>query len=156
VGAVKSPALYFRAGVGAVIANRSGRVLACERADEPGSWQFPQGGLKKNESPALAVLREVREETDIRKRDLELLDAYPQPLAYELPPEDWSAKRGRGQALYWFLFRLRDPKVSIDLEIAGEFRAWRWMRFEQLTRITPDFRRPAYRQIYERFGRLLS
>jgi len=153
---VKSPSQYFRAGVGAVIANRYGQVLACERTDARGSWQFPQGGLKKDESPAQAVLREVREETGIRKRDLELLDAYPQPLAYELPPEYWSPKRGRGQALYWFLFRLRDADVPIDLEIAGEFCAWRWMGFEELTRVTPEFRRPAYRQIYERFGRLLS
>jgi putative (di)nucleoside polyphosphate hydrolase len=153
---VKSAALYFRAGVGAVIANASGQVLACERADVPGSWQFPQGGLKTNESPAQAVLREVREETGIRKRDLELLDTYPHPLAYELPPEAWSAKTGRGQALYWFLFRVRDPEVSIDLEKAREFCAWRWMRFDQLTRLSDDFRRPAYQQIYERFGQLLS
>ena len=148
--------MYFRAGVGAVIGNASGRVLACERADVPGSWQFPQGGLKTNETPAQAVLREVREETGIRRRDLELLDTYPQPLAYELPPDAWSAKTGRGQALYWFLFRLRDPNKPIDLKHADEFRAWRWMPFERMTRMTVDFRRPAYRQIYERFRPLLS
>jgi putative (di)nucleoside polyphosphate hydrolase len=152
----KSAALYFRAGVGAVIANATGRVLACERADVPGAWQFPQGGLKKNESPAQAVLREVREETGIRKRDLELLDTYPHPLAYELPRAAWSAKTGRGQVLYWFLFRVRDPEVPIDLDSAGEFRAWQWMPFARLTRVCADFRRPAYKQVYERFGPLLS
>jgi hypothetical protein len=38
---MKSPAQYFRAGVGAAIINRGGLVLALERADIPGAWQLP-------------------------------------------------------------------------------------------------------------------
>jgi len=36
----------FRAGVGAIILNTSGQVLALERKDIPGVWQLPQGGLE--------------------------------------------------------------------------------------------------------------
>jgi type I restriction enzyme M protein len=39
------PTQTFRAGVGAMIVNREGRVLILERRDIPGSWQMPQGGL---------------------------------------------------------------------------------------------------------------
>ncbi len=39
------PEEYFRAGAGAVVINREGLVLALERADIPGAWQLPQGGL---------------------------------------------------------------------------------------------------------------
>ena len=153
---MKSAALYFRAGVGAAIVNDTGQVLACERTDVPGAWQLPQGGLKERESVVEAVFREVREETGIRKRDLEQLDSYPQPLAYELPPEAWSAKTGRGQVNYWFLLRVRDAGIAIDLDTGGEFRAWRWMSFEELLRVSADFRRPVYQQIFERFRRRLA
>ena len=64
---MKSPAQYFRAGVGAAIVNRGGLVLALERADIPGAWQLPQGGLKASESPLQAVFREVKEETGLLK-----------------------------------------------------------------------------------------
>jgi putative (di)nucleoside polyphosphate hydrolase len=153
---VKSAALYFRAGVGAAIVNDAGQVLACERTDVPGAWQLPQGGLREHESVVEAVFREVREETGIRERDLEPLDSYPQPLAYELPPEAWSAKTGRGQVGYWFLLRVRDPRIAIELGTGGEFRAWRWMSFEELLRVSADFRRPVYQQIFERFRRRLA
>ena len=91
---MKAPAQYFRAGVGAAIVNRGGFVLALERADIPGAWQLPQGGLQASESPLHAVFREVQEETGIPKGELELLDTYPEPLAYELPPKPGPRRPG--------------------------------------------------------------
>ncbi|MFW6089679.1 MAG: NUDIX domain-containing protein, partial [Gemmatimonadota bacterium] len=95
---------YFRAGVGALIVDGSGRVLACERADVPGAWQLPQGGLRSGEDPLEGALREVEEETGVARGELELLDRHPEPLVYELPPEARSPKTGRGQVQYWFAF----------------------------------------------------
>ena len=45
------PEEYFRAGAGAVVINDRGLVLALERADIPGAWQLPQGGLDAGEEP---------------------------------------------------------------------------------------------------------
>jgi putative (di)nucleoside polyphosphate hydrolase len=61
----EEPSQTFRVGVGAVIMNQEGKVLALERRDIPGEWQMPQGGLKVGESPKGAVKREIREETGI-------------------------------------------------------------------------------------------
>jgi putative (di)nucleoside polyphosphate hydrolase len=148
---MKLPAQYFRAGAGALIIDAQGLVLALERADKPGAWQLPQGGLDQNEEPLAAALREIREETGISQGDLELLDTYPTPLAYELPTAMRSEKTGRGQVQHWFLFRFRGREESIDLSAGGELRAWKWMRFEALLGITVAFRRPVYTALLERF-----
>jgi putative (di)nucleoside polyphosphate hydrolase len=148
---VKSPSQYFRAGAGAVIVDRRGLVLALERADTPGAWQLPQGGLKASESPLQAVFREVEEETGIRKRALALLDTYPEPLAYQLPVDVWSKKTGRGQVGYWFLLRFEGTDEDIDLEQSPESSSWKWMRFERLVASVVAFRKPVYRRLQERF-----
>jgi len=152
---MKSPSQYFRAGTGAVIVDRRGLVLAIERADAPGAWQLPQGGLKAAESPLQGVFREVHEETGIAKRDLEVLDAYPEPLAYELPAGVWSKKTGRGQVGYWFLLRFDGSDAAITVEDSSETSAWKWMPFERLVASVVAFRKPVYCRLHERFKRHL-
>jgi len=134
-----------------LIVDRRGLVLALERADTAGSWQLPQGGLKRSESPLEAMFREVKEETGISRHHLELLDACPEPLAYELPVEAWSKKTGRGQVGYWFLLRFNGTDEAINLEEASEFSAWQWITFERLVTVVVDFRRHVYRRLDERF-----
>jgi putative (di)nucleoside polyphosphate hydrolase len=148
---MKSPALYFRAGVGAAIVNCGGLVLALERADIRGAWQLPQGGLKASESPLQAVFREVQEETGILQSALELLDTYPEPLAYDLPPAAWSKKTGRGQVGYWFLLRFHGSDAAIHLERSAEPSAWQWLPFARLVACVVEFRKPVYRHLQERF-----
>ena len=153
---MRAPAQYFRAGAGSVILNGAGLVLALERASIPGAWQLPQGGLRASEEPLDAAYRETAEETGISRADLELLDSFPEPLAYELPAGARSAKTGRGQAQYWFLFRFRGEENRIDPTASEEFCAWRWMPFHALIEATVDFRRPVYRRLAERFQGYLT
>ncbi|HEX4997187.1 MAG TPA: RNA pyrophosphohydrolase [Terriglobia bacterium] len=137
---------YFRAGAGAVIVDHKGRVLALERSAAPGAWQLPQGGMMKDEEPLATVLREVEEETGIHEDDLRIMDQYPEPLTYELPVELRSAKTGRGQAHYWFLFRHR-AGAPIALPSPGEFQRWQWMTFEELIERVVPFRKPVYTRL---------
>lgn len=139
--------VYFRAGIGAVITNDRGQVLACERTAIPGFWQTPQGGIEEGEEPLDTAWREIHEETGIRRKHLELLRACAEPLAYELPLEFRKRKTGRGQVLYWFLFRLKAGDEVIDLSRDDEFRAWKWMTFDELIAAAADFRRPLYRRV---------
>ena len=153
---MNSPAQYFRAGTGAVIVNSEGLVLACERADFPGAWQLPQGGLEDSEEPLQGAFREIAEETGISKDNLELIDTYPEPLVYELPVSRRSEKTGRGQVQYWFLFRFHGADSGIDVNKSREFSAWQWMPFDRLLKLVADMRKPVYRRLAERFQECFS
>ena len=140
---------FFRAGAAAVISNHSGQILCFERADHPGAWQLPQGGLKDGEEPLQAVSREIFEETALTSNQLVLLDIHPEPLAYELPVQLRNPKVGRGQVLYWFLFRFLGNEAAIKLSRGKEFRSWQWMTFSRLLEIVVEFRQPVYRRVAE-------
>lgn len=57
----------FRKNVAGVIINNENKVLIVNRKNNPKHWQFPQGGINKNETPEQAVLRELKEETGLNK-----------------------------------------------------------------------------------------
>ena len=136
---------FFRANVGIVVCNRAGQVLACERADYRGAWQFPQGGMLASEEPLDAAYRELKEETGIMWDTVKLIGEYPEWLAYELPPDSRSSKKGRGQVQKWFLFLFLGS--AKDIRPGHEFRAWKWMNFSKLAATTASFRRPIYAKL---------
>lgn len=143
----KSQSQSFRAGVGAVIIDHEGRVLALERRDIAGAWQFPQGGLEIGEAPLAAAYREICEETGIDKSQLHLLSTQPRLLAYELPMEHRSQKIGRGQTQYWFRFRFESSDDAITLGDKKEFKNWAWMTMDELLSTVADFRMPVYLEL---------
>lgn len=142
---------FFRASVGAVIINATGQVLALERTDHPGAWQFPQGGIDDGEEPVAAVYREVEEETGIPAGALTLIRQHPRLLSYELPPEWRTPKVGRGQTQRWFLFRLGNDN-AIHLPCPGEFSHWRWLRFGELLPLVAPFRQEIYHDLAREFA----
>lgn len=136
---------FFRANVGIVVLNREGHVLACERADYRGAWQFPQGGMLASEEPVDAAYRELKEETGITWDQVKLLGEYPEWLAYELPADSRNSKKGRGQVQKWFLFLFLGS--AKDIRPGHEFRTWKWMNFKKLATTTAPFRRPTYAKL---------
>jgi putative (di)nucleoside polyphosphate hydrolase len=141
---------HFRANVGSVIINSKYQVLAFERADHKDAWQFPQGGIDEDESPKATAERELFEETAIQPtQELTYLDEYPEWIVYELPEEKRSNWHGRGQAQKWFLFRVNDDAIRVDLSKAKdrEFVNWRWMDMNELLEIVVDFRKPTYTKL---------
>jgi putative (di)nucleoside polyphosphate hydrolase len=151
---VKRPAKYFRAGVGAVIADSHGRVLALERSDYRGAWQLPQGGLEKRETPLEGVRREIQEETGLPPRALQMVGRYPELLAYELPVTAQSKKTGLGQVQYWFFFVMKKDHATTPRPPKGEFRAARWIPFSRVVAGTAPFRKPVYRNLQTYFETL--
>jgi putative (di)nucleoside polyphosphate hydrolase len=146
------PPLFFRVGAGAVILNGRGQVLAFERKDVAGAWQLPQGGLEPGESPLEAAYREIDEETGIKKDDLRLLSSEPVLLHYELPPKDRTAKNGRGQINYWFLFSYNGPDTGITLGEKKEFNDWKWTTLEHLAAEVVAFKRSVYEELLKRWA----
>ncbi|SRR6266545_4705472 len=151
---MKRPAKYFRAGVGAVIAAKDGHVLALERADVPGAWQFPQGGLEKRETTLEGVLREIEEETGIKPRQLKLITRHPELLVYELPAKSQSKKTGLGQVQYWFFFEMKKRPPKLPRPPMGEFRTARWVPFDRVVAGAASFRKATYRKVRAHFATL--
>ncbi|HEX2188361.1 MAG TPA: NUDIX domain-containing protein [Longimicrobiaceae bacterium] len=56
--------LLLLPGVAAVVRDAHGAVLVHRRSDD-GRWSLPAGAVEPGESPAQAVVREVREETGL-------------------------------------------------------------------------------------------
>lgn len=72
------PDLLLAIGVSALIRNENGEILITQRADD-GRWVEPGGGLEPGESPAQAVIREVREETGLDVEVVRLIGVYGGP-----------------------------------------------------------------------------
>jgi putative (di)nucleoside polyphosphate hydrolase len=146
------PHEYFRASVGVAVVNDANQVLALERADVPGSWQLPQGGIEAGETPEEAAYRELHEETGITRDQIELVAELPDWLTYELPSASRSRKTGRGQTQRWFIVRLKDENAEIRLQPSSgspEFTAWKWVDPEGLLTHVVPFRRPVYGRIVD-------
>lgn len=151
------PSRFFRAGVGIVLIDRAGVVLAFERADVPGNWQLVQGGLKAKESVRDAAEREIREEIGIRAEQIEYLAEHPEWLAYELPLQHQSKKTGRGQVHRWLLYRFTGTDADFDfgLEKKPEFGAVKRTTLAALAEETAPFRRAVYEQLARAFAEYL-
>ena len=62
----------YRPNVGIILCNKQGDVLWARRIGQD-AWQFPQGGIKDNESPEDALYRELAEEVGLKRQDVEVL-----------------------------------------------------------------------------------
>jgi putative (di)nucleoside polyphosphate hydrolase len=143
--------MTYRAAVAAILQDRWGRILICERSDTPGAWQFPQGGIESGEEPVAALAREVLEEI-LLPRTSYIIAAVRGPYRYRFPAG--LTKEGfRGQAHHYFLLLLRGPKGLINTAAAnGEFRQARWIRPDEFDLAwLPPMKRRAYRRVFRDF-----
>src|SRR5690606_15101261 len=74
----------FRPNVGIILTNGLGQVLWARRIGQE-AWQFPQGGIQRNESPEQALFRELHEEVGLMPEDVEILACTRGWLRYRLP-----------------------------------------------------------------------
>lgn len=62
--------------VAAVITDNAGRVLLCQQSQGHQRWGLPGGRIRHAESPAHAVVRDVRAETGLETRIADLVGIY--------------------------------------------------------------------------------
>ncbi|WP_156499451.1 NUDIX domain-containing protein, partial [Oleiphilus sp. HI0061] len=62
----------FRLNVGIILANEFNEVLWARRIGQ-NSWQFPQGGIKVDETPDEALYRELNEEIGLQPSDVQIV-----------------------------------------------------------------------------------
>ncbi len=127
-----------------------GLVLQAKRIGQD-AWQFPQGGIKRGESPEAACYRELEEELGLCAEHVEQVAATQDWLHYLLPKH--LVRRGNkplciGQKQRWFLLRLRAEESCIRLTAndSPEFDAWRWVDYWQPVEEVIYFKQQVYRQ----------
>ncbi len=152
--------LPYRPCVGVVLISGPGRVFAAQRIDTPGeAWQMPQGGIDEGETPAVAALRELEEETGAPARLVEMLRESADWIPYDLPAELvgtlWKG-RYRGQTQKWFAARFLGEDADIDIATAHpEFSRWAWMAPQELIERIVPFKRATYERVFAEFEDLL-
>lgn len=140
----------FRPNVGIILVNGRNEVFWGKRVREH-SWQFPQGGIKRGESPEQAMFRELHEEVGLMPEHVRIIARTRDWLRYEVP-EHWVRRewRGhyRGQKQIWYLLRMlgRDTDVSLRASAHPEFDAWRWHDYWIPLEAVIEFKREVYRQ----------
>jgi ADP-ribose pyrophosphatase YjhB (NUDIX family) len=62
--------------VAAVLTDGAGRVLLCQQSAGHRLWSLPGGRIRRAESPMHAVVRDIREETGLETRVVDLIGIY--------------------------------------------------------------------------------
>jgi putative (di)nucleoside polyphosphate hydrolase len=152
-----SDELPYRPAVGVMLLNAEDKVFVGQRLDSTlEAWQMPQGGTDPGEDSRDAALRELEEETGIRRELVEIIARASRKLDYDLPADLvgklWKG-RYRGQRQTWYLARFlgRDGDVNIATH-EPEFRAWRWVDARELPRLIVPFKRELYKAVLEEFA----
>ncbi len=148
----------YRANVGIILTDGSGRVLIGGRVGRSG-WQFPQGGIAPDESTEQAMFRELNEEIGFEPDDVETLGRTRDWLRYRLPEQ--FVRRGKqpiciGQKQCWYLLRLiSDPeRVRFDTTETPEFDRCRWVDYWRPVKEVIYFKRQVYVQALTELGPL--
>jgi putative (di)nucleoside polyphosphate hydrolase len=150
----------YRPNVGIILVNRRNEVFWGKRIREH-SWQFPQGGIKRGETPEQAMYRELNEETGLWPEHVRIIGRTRNWLRYDVP-ERWVRRewRGhyRGQKQIWFLLRMigHDTDVSLRASSHPEFDAWRWNEYWIPLDTVIEFKRSVYQQALTELSRFLQ
>jgi putative (di)nucleoside polyphosphate hydrolase len=149
----------YRPNVGIILVNRRNEVFWGKRIREH-SWQFPQGGIKRGETPEQAMYRELNEETGLSPEHVRIIGRTRNWLRYDVP-ERWVRRewRGhyRGQKQIWFLLRMvgHDSDVSLRASSHPEFDAWRWNDYWVPLDVVVEFKRGVYEMALTELARFL-
>ena len=140
----------FRANVGIILTNDQGQVFWARRIGMD-AWQFPQGGIKKNESPKTAMYRELKEEIGLEAKHVELINSTDDWLRYRLPKRYIRQNKGPlciGQKQIWYLLKLTADETYLDLSYTSEpeFDSWKWVDFWRPVEEVISFKRQVYQQ----------
>ncbi len=141
----------YRKNVGIIVCNHRCQVLWARRVRHDG-WQFPQGGVRPDESARDAAFRELQEEIGLGAGDVHLLGATGDWLRYEVPYAPRAryrrARQFRGQKQRWFLFKLISQESSVRLDISStpEFDEWRWVDYWCPLQQIVEFKKRVYRK----------
>lgn len=149
----------YRYGVGIILVNDNRQVFFAKRIGML-AWQFPQGGMKENETPEQSMYRELKEEIGLLPKDVQVLKSSRRWLRYRLPGRlvrHHTKPICIGQRQKWFLLRLINPDANIDLQASGnpEFDSWSWVSYWYPLRQVVGFKRRVYVMALKEFAKIV-
>ncbi|MFA7586297.1 MAG: RNA pyrophosphohydrolase [Novosphingobium sp.] len=150
--------LPYRPCVGVMLVNAQGLAFVGKRIDnnEGDFWQMPQGGIDEGEDFTAAALRELHEETGVRRAHVEVVARTKEELLYDLPDhllgKLWGG-RYRGQRQTWLLARFlgKDSDINLNAHDPAEFCAWKWTAPSLLPSLIVPFKQQVYDAVLSEF-----
>ena len=149
----------FRPNVGIILLNQRNQVFWGKRI-RTHSWQFPQGGIDRGETPEQAMYRELHEEVGLHPQHVRIVARTRDWLRYEVP--DRFIRRDarghyKGQKQIWYLLQLTGQDWHLNLRATShpEFDAWRWNDYWVPLEVVVDFKRSVYEMALTELVRFL-
>jgi len=149
----------YRPNVGIILTRPDGQLLWARRIRQD-AWQFPQGGIRPEETPEQAMYRELEEEIGLEPRHVDVLGSTRGWLRYRLPERFIRRHQTPlcvGQKQVWFMLRLvgEERFVRLDLSSRPEFDNWRWVDYwHPLSEVVP-FKRTVYKKALKELAPLV-
>lgn len=149
----------YRFGVGIILVNDKRQVFFAKRVGMY-AWQFPQGGMKEDETPEQTMFRELKEEVGLNPEDVQILACSRRWLRYRLPGRlvrHYAKPLCIGQKQKWFLLRLSNPAAVVDLNANNdpEFDSWSWVSYWYPLRQVVTFKRRVYVMALKEFAKIV-
>lgn len=138
----------YRPNVAAVVINKYKQVLICQRVDN-GAWQFPQGGVDKNEPAIHALFRELSEE--IGTTNLRAISTCSGTFKYKWPSHLPMRDEYIGQEQTYYLVEYIGPDDGITLD-NREFKSFKWVDKDMALSKTEKVRQKTYKIVLEEFA----
>jgi putative (di)nucleoside polyphosphate hydrolase len=149
----------FRPNVGIILLNQRNQVFWGKRI-RTHSWQFPQGGIDRGETPEQAMFRELHEEVGLKPNHVRVVARTRDWLRYEVP--DRYIRRDarghyKGQKQIWFLLQLVGHDWDLNLRATDhpEFDAWRWNDYWVPLDVVVEFKRGVYEMALTELARFV-
>ena len=149
----------FRPNVGIILLNQKNQVFWGKRI-RTHSWQFPQGGIDRGETPEQAMYRELHEEVGLAPEHVRIIARTRDWLRYEVP--DRYIRRDarghyKGQKQIWYLLQLTGQDWNLNLRATNhpEFDAWRWNDYWVPLDVVVEFKRGVYEMALTELARFL-
>ena len=149
----------YRFGVGIILVNDKRQIFFAKRVGMM-AWQFPQGGMKEEETPEQTMFRELKEEIGLNPEDVQILASSRRWLRYRLPSRlirHYAKPVCIGQKQKWFLLRLvsADTQINLQANNSPEFDSWSWVPYWYPLRQVVTFKRRVYVMVLKEFAKVV-
>lgn len=140
----------YRPNVGIILSNSEGKVFWARRCGQ-NAWQFPQGGIRNDETPDQAMYRELFEETGLLPEHVDMMAKTRDWLRYKLPKHMIRKNTNPvciGQKQIWFVLKLIGSENDFNLSAIEkpEFDHWQWVDYWQPMNEVVFFKRKVYKK----------